>query len=158
MIRLTTESLVVCSVCGQDAVRRTIQTVHTGGSRHVSYDTHDRDANGEEHNAALDRLDEFHAQLYSLEQGLNGLTEEQKQLPIGRFIDFTLDTVHPQACERRGQIIPTATIRAFGQTASVGAAAIPLATQTVESLLALLTIVAEPVTARLKQRHERGDF
>lgn len=151
-LKFATESPVDC-VCGQTAIRRTIQAEN----RMVSYDTH-AGAGDKDHFAALGRLDRFHVKLTALERELNGLAEAERKLSSGWLVRFDFGSIHPQACERRTLLNGEATVRAFGQTTTVEIEPMSIARATAASILEAFKTAAEPAVARLKAKRETGDY
>jgi hypothetical protein len=159
MLQRTTESNVICRVCEQPAIRRTVEVVWPGkGGRQVSYDRHEADTTSAEFRAAEDRLDAFHGRLFDLLSELNRLQKGDKKLSSGQIIRFDADTVHPEACEVRSVIIPTAEIQAFSQTVGVTGKPMGLEGATVEIVLANLKEVAEVQVTKLRQLRNEGEI
>jgi hypothetical protein len=158
----TTESPVKCS-CGQPAIRRTVPASYGGkGGRMVSFDTHARAMTDSEFLAALGRLDAFHEKLYALQSGLKATSEDERKVAtddiVGRLISFDIETVHPDACHIRTQVIPTAVVQCFGVKKVVKLEARDLDGQTVGSVLAELKTAAEPIILMVKRQKAEGDY
>jgi hypothetical protein len=157
-INLDVESPVSCS-CGEMAIRRTVQVRHeTKGARMVSYDTHDPNFLGADNLAAMNRMDTFHERLHDLLSELKALSTDDRKLSSGMIIDFDIETIHPDACNVRTDIVSTASIQAFGLRAEVRLTQRPLKEQTAASILADIKEASLPQIERLKAIKANGDY
>jgi hypothetical protein len=158
-IKFSVESPVTCETCKKPAIRRTVAVTYGGqGGREVSYDTHNVCLAEAQHNAAIKRLDRFHASLYALLTECREIPAEDRKLTSGQIIEFDFDTVHPDACSRRTHIIPVATIQAYGLRQELRLGARPMGRQRADKLLAEFKEAAAPLLIVLKKRFEEGHF
>lgn len=151
------EARVICEGCGQTAFQREVDVRHGTVTRRIVYQTHYQ-IGDDEHHKVLSRIESFHEQFHQLESDMNALPPERRKLSSGQILKFEFGSVKPSACEVRTRFIPTATVRAFGQTEEIELKACELNTQLVNGLLDEFVQAAEPVLIRLRARAESGDY
>jgi len=155
---ITLEYSPVPCKCGKPARRITVPVRNKRGMRMVSMDTHAECVTDARFIAAAKRLDRFHERVHHLAAELRALPADQCSLRAGRLIEFDIDTVHPDACTVRSEIIPTATVDAYSQRVPIHAEPRAMKGQSVKALLRDLVAAAEPVLERLARAKDRGDI
>jgi hypothetical protein len=155
MIITEQDSIIPCGSCGEYAVQREFPVRHGTTTRKVVYQTHHVDMSGEQHHAVYERIDNFHKRAWLL---LDELQKADGKLPIGRLIEFNIETVKPSACDVRTDIVPTAIVRVAGLMNEVRLAPHPLEGATAEAILVALKVAAEPIATLLNAQYEARDF
>lgn len=159
MIKIDRESPIICDTCNEPAIRREVYVQHPGeGGRFVVYDTHSNSLHEEEHTAIFNRIENFHAQLHSLEAELNRLSQENKKLEHGWIVKFEFDSVRPTACEVRTHVAPKAAIQAFGFSDEVKLDPQPLKGLSAKNILSRIKEASNSVIEKLKETRDKGDY
>lgn len=159
MIRADKESQVTCETCRKPAVRRTLTVQIPGmGSFDVSYDTHCVSLTEREHLAAITRMEAFYRKAMELRQRVRDLVGAMQPIAVGTIQSVDFETVHPDACSKRAEIVFTASVRAFSLTGEARLAARPLAGLRADSVVRALRQESATVAETIKARYERGAF
>lgn len=150
------ETIVTCETCGLPAQRRQTDIGVPGLQvRTIVYDTHAECLTIEEHLAALGRMKTFHERLFDLVAALKAAEGgELLKLSVGRIREIDLGNVIPTACNPRSDVLPSATVRAFGLEEEVPYHQLPLEGLTIEALVETLKPACEDAALRLKAKHD----
>ena len=116
-----TETYILCSSCGKQAVVREIGMAHNGVVQKVAYETHHESIIDQGHGEAQLRAAAFYEKIAAFVAEFNSLPSDSKIVKVdnpqaaGMLSRLDIGSIRPSACNVRRLMIPYFTLKTFGK-------------------------------------------